>query len=246
MAMRRSGERPWIYGHRGASARAPENTIRSFALALEEGADGVELDVRRAGCGTVVVVHDPDLARVSGHTIIVARHTVEELGAFDVGAGERVPRLDDVIDLVRGRDRRINVELKGDVPDKLETCRALARLLARRSGRDREGILLSSFRPEMLTAMRFLGAGLPVGFLFDRENTGAVRGALLRRALRPDGEHPQHALATEPAISRWHARGQYVHAWTVNDPERAKELSALGIDGLITNDVKTLVEALGE
>lgn len=242
--MLRSGTRPWIYGHRGASARAPENTLRAFALALDEGADGVELDIRIAGDETVVVVHDPDLARVSGHTIIVAKHSVRELAAHDVGSGERVPRLDDVIDLVRGRDRVINVELKGDVPDKLATCRALARLLARRSSRDREGLFLSSFRPEMLQAMRVLGSSVPVGFLFDRENTGMVRAALLRRALRPEGQHPHHSLATGEAIARWHRRGQFVNAWTVNEPARAKQLDALGIDGLITNDVKGILEAL--
>jgi glycerophosphoryl diester phosphodiesterase len=243
--MFRREERPWVYGHRGASARAPENTMRSFALALDEGADGVELDIRLAGCGTVVVVHDPDLARVSGQKIVVAKHSVAELLAYDVGSGERVPRLDDVIDLVRGRARTINVELKGDVPDKLAVCRALARMLARRSERDRAGLFLSSFRPEMLAAMRALGCRLPVGFLFDLENTGRVRAALLRRALRPDGEHPHHSLATAESIARWHGRGQFVNAWTVNEPQRARELAAIGVDGLITNDVRGTLEALG-
>jgi glycerophosphoryl diester phosphodiesterase len=242
--MHRSGRRAWVFGHRGASARAPENTMRSFAMALDEGADGVELDVRLAGCGTVVVAHDPDLSRVAGAPAVVARHTVQELAAFDVGGGERIPTLDDVIDLVRGRDGRINIELKGDVPSRLATCRALAKLLARRSSPDRAGLFLSSFRPEMLTAMRALGAGLPVGFLFDRENTGMVRAALLRRALRPDGEHPHHPLATEEAIARWHARGQFVHAWTVNDPAAARRLDANGVDALITNDPRGILEAL--
>jgi glycerophosphoryl diester phosphodiesterase len=218
--------------------------MRAFALALEEGADGVELDVRTTADAIVMVVHDPDLARVAGPKIVVARHRADELAAYDIGAGERVPRLDDVIDLVRGKDKRINVEMKGDVPDKIATCRALARLLARRSARDREGLFLSSFRPEMLAAMRLFGAGLPVGFLFDRENTGAIRAALLRRALRPDGEHPHHSLATEEAIARWHRRGQFVHAWTVNEPSRAKELDAIGIDALITNDVRGIRLAL--
>ncbi len=167
-----------------------------------------------------------------------------ELAAYDVGAGERVPRLDDVLDLLRSRDRRINVEMKGNVPDKLAACRAVARLLARRSERDRAGVLVSSFRPEMLAALRALGAKVPVGFLFDRENTGMVRAALLRRALRPDGEHPHHELATPEAIDRWHRRGQYVHAWTVNDPARAKDLDESGIDGIITNDVRGTLEAL--
>ena len=66
LALRRpKGKRPWVLGHRGARHAAPENTLRAFDLALREGAEGVELDVRLDGSGRVVVLHDPDLSRVS-------------------------------------------------------------------------------------------------------------------------------------------------------------------------------------
>lgn len=244
--MRRRAERPWIYGHRGASARAPENSLRGFALALDEGADGVELDVREAGDGTVVVSHDPTLERVAKNPTVVAASSVRTLAGIDLGGGEHVPTLDAAIDLVRGRDARLNVEVKGDVPDRMQLCRAVVRLLARRSTRDREGILVSSFRPEMLAAIRFAGAGVPIAFLFDEENTGMFRARVLARALRPDGMHPKHTLALPERIRRWQARGCFVGAWTVDEPARARALAQAGIDALITNDPRGIVAALGD
>lgn len=242
--MHRRTERPWIYGHRGASARAPENTMRAFALALDEGADGVELDVRDAQDATVVVCHDPTLERVAKRSTVVAASSARDLARVDLGAGEGVPSLDDVLDLVRGRARLVNVEVKGDVPDRLRLCRAVARLLRRRSPGERDGILVSSFRPEMLAALRLAGAGVPMAFLFDEKNTGRARARVLARVFRPDGMHPQHPLATDQAIGRWHRRGCFVGAWTVDDPERARTLSRAGIDAIITNDPRGILAAL--
>jgi glycerophosphoryl diester phosphodiesterase len=243
--MHRAAERPWVFGHRGASARAPENTLKSFALALDEGADGVELDVRDAADGTVVVVHDPTLERVAKRPTVVARTSARELATIDVGGGQTVSALDTVIDLVRGRGGLLNVEVKGDVPDRLRLCRAVARLLSRRNDVEREGILVSSFRPEMLAAMRLAGARVPMAFLFDRKNTGILRARALARVFRPDGMHPQEDLVDDAKIAHWHARGCFVGTWTVDDPDRARALARGGIDALITNDPRGILAALG-
>lgn len=220
--------------------------MRSFALALDEGADGVELDVRDAADGTVVVSHDPTLERVGKDPTVVASASVARLSEIDLGDGERVPTLDAVIDLVRGRGALLNVEVKGDVPNRLRLCRAVSHLLSRRSAGDRDGILVSSFRPEMLTAIRLTGAKVPMAFLFDAENTGWLRARALARVFRPDGMHPQRKLVTEPRIARWHARGCFVGAWTVDDPDEARSLAKAGIDALITNDPRGIVAALAE
>ncbi|HVR20693.1 MAG TPA: glycerophosphodiester phosphodiesterase family protein, partial [Polyangiaceae bacterium] len=106
-----------MLGHRGARESAPENSQRAFALALDEGADGVELDVRLDGDGRVIVLHDAELARVSHGS---ETRAAEELGAaelarVDLGGGERVPLLVDVLRAFRERGARVNVELKRDV-----------------------------------------------------------------------------------------------------------------------------------
>src|SRR5690606_17008347 len=96
----RPAMRTFVYAHRGANRRAPENTLRAFALAIEEGADGVELDVRTCADGTVVVAHDPHLGRVGERAAWIAMLPWERVRAVRLGDGERVPLLDEAIDLV--------------------------------------------------------------------------------------------------------------------------------------------------
>lgn len=229
-----------LWAHRGASAHAPENTAAAFARAIADGADGVELDVRTAGCGTVVVAHDPGLERVAHRAGEVAALTARELAEVElVGAGTTtrgIPTLDTTLDQVLGAGLSLNVEIKGDVPDRVALSRAVAAVLARRRPAEREAIVVSSFRPEILVAFRAAGLGIPVGFLFDAENTGRYRAAALVRALRPDGVHPQYRLADRASIVAWHARGYFVNVWTVDDESRVRALAADGVDGLITND----------
>ena len=115
--LRAEGKRPLVFGHRGARHAAPENTMMAFELALTEGADGVELDVRLDGDGRVIVLHDTTLARVSEdrETRSAEAMTAAELSRVDVGRGERVPLLKDVLAWSLERQARVNVELKRDV-----------------------------------------------------------------------------------------------------------------------------------
>jgi glycerophosphoryl diester phosphodiesterase len=240
-----------VWAHRGASAHAPENTAAAFSRAIADRADGVELDVRDAACGTVVVAHDPTLDRVAGRPGEVARLTAQELSDIrvaDAGSPDGVPgfpTLDAAIDQIVGAGLHLNVELKGDVPDRLRLSRLVAAVLRRRRAAEREAILISSFRPEILVAVRGFGAGVPVGFLFDAEHTGLVRAEALWRAIRADGVHPQHRLATRGAIAAWKRAGLFVTAWTVEDEERVRILARDGVDGVITNDPARTRRALG-
>ena len=81
-----AGRRPIILGHRGASADAPENTLAAFRLAIEQGADGIELDVWRCGSGEVVVHHDADTSRTAGMARRVSSTSWAELRCLDVGS----------------------------------------------------------------------------------------------------------------------------------------------------------------
>jgi glycerophosphoryl diester phosphodiesterase len=242
-SLRAQAGRPFVYAHRGASARAPENTQRAFALALDEGADGIELDVRLARDGVVVVAHDPDLRRRAGRPERIAELDARTLRAIDVG-GDVIPALDEVLDAVVPRGALVNVEVKGDVPDRPALVRAVARLLARRSARERDAVWISSFRPDVLLALRALGVRVPLAFLYDAEHTGPRCAALLRHVVRPDGLHPHHGLVGPATVTRMHRRGLFVNAWTVDAPDRARALARAGIDGVITNDPAGLRAAL--
>src|SRR6266508_1336124 len=94
--------RPRTVGHRGASALAPENTLRAIELAISSRLDMVEVDVHLSRDGEVVVIHDADVQRAARREAVV-RLTADELAAVDLGEGQGVPRLVDVFALARGR-----------------------------------------------------------------------------------------------------------------------------------------------
>src|SRR4051812_42345932 len=144
--LRPAGARPFVLGHRGARHAAPENTLAAFELARKEGADGVELDVRLDGSGRVIVLHDPRLTRVTQGRD--TRHAEDipqgELDRLDVGQGERVPLLADVLEWAREHDQRVNVELKSDVRQRALLLRAVADVIR---GRALPPLIFSSFHP---------------------------------------------------------------------------------------------------
>jgi glycerophosphoryl diester phosphodiesterase len=155
-----------------------------------------------------------------------------------------IPTLDAAIDRIVSGGLRLNIEIKGDVPDRLRLARGVSALLARRSDAERAQVIVSSFRPEILLAVRAGPARVPTAFLFDAENTGRYRAAALVRAIRPDGLHPQYRLADRASVSGWKRRGFFVNVWTVDDEERLRILAAHGVDGVITNDPRRARRAL--
>src|SRR5512147_906066 len=150
--------RPLVLGHRGASADAPENTLAAFRLALEQGADGVELDAWRCASGEVVVFHDQDARRLAGSPLRVERASLPELQALDVGAwkgerfrGERIPRLEEALEVLGAAV--VNVELKSaHPPGDPRLALAVARILRSRGAVERA--LVSSFDWTLLAAFR--------------------------------------------------------------------------------------------
>jgi glycerophosphoryl diester phosphodiesterase len=228
--------RPLVYGHRGTRRGAPENTLLAMRRALEQGADGVELDVRLCKSGEVIVLHDPDLQRVAGAAVVAAEATLGELLQHDLGQGQRVPLLDQALELVLGAGRVLNVELKDDVPEPEALAAAVAeRLLAQRP-KARQRVLCSSFSAELCQALRAALTSASVALLFARERKRPPMGSL--------AVHPQHALADAESIAQWHSQGLLVNAWTVNDAESARALAQAGIDGIITDDVPLVLGAL--
>lgn len=229
------GSPPLIYGHRGVRGAAPENTMAAFALAAEQGADGIELDVRLAGSGELVVAHDPTLARATGgsDTRNVADLSYFDLSRVDVGEGERVPRLAEVLAFARARRLRINVEMKRDVPDRMAVVRATARIV--RTVPDApKYVLVSSFDPVMLAAFGLLLPAIPRAFVFEAANRW-LRSGWPTFPLRAAAVHPERTLVSPEAARAWRSRELLVNVWTVNDAEEARDLAACGVDGLITD-----------
>jgi len=241
-------DRPLVLGHRGASADYPENTLLAFRKAMEEGADGVELDVMRCATGEVVVVHDDDLGRVTGQKpstgLLVRRAALADLRGFDIGAGQRVPLLSEVLEEL-GKVALINVELK---PPEVKRARDYAKLLPddglaeataqvlARAGRPPGKTLVSSFDPFSLRRFhQSAGRDIPLGLLFHRDQALPLREAWPACLLPISAVHPDVALVDAVSMRTWRQKGYAVHVWTVDDPREVAALRALGVDALITN-----------
>ncbi len=232
--------RPRVYGHRGVRGPVPENTMRAFARARDEGADGIELDVRPTLDGEIVVHHDPDLRRTTGG--FDSRHVADlsraELARIDLGDGERIPTLAQVLEWIASTELLLNLEIKRDVPDRPKLVRAVARTLARAS-LARERCLVSSFDPFMLAPLALLLPGVTRALLF-HAGQAHLHPWTWARYGPWQAVHPEHVMLSAPP----QVRGRIVNAWTVNDPVRARALAALGVDGLITDRPADILRAL--
>lgn len=211
-----------IIAHRGASAAVAENTLPAFRRAVEMGADGIELDVRRTRDDRLVVHHDPRLA--DGRVIRNTRRG---------DLPEQVPDLDAALDACGGAF--VNIEIKNDPhepdfdPTDWVAHRTVAALERRGAGPQ---WLVSSFRFETIARCRVLSPRIRTAWLV---NTADV--AVLRRVA--DGGHgavhPWVTGLTEEFVRASHAAGLAVNTWTCNDPEDIGRLLRWGVDGICTD-----------
>lgn len=195
--------RPFIIGHRGASAHAPENTLAAFRLAQSQGADGIELDVKRCASGDVVVMHDPSFKRTTGAAGMVHEWTLTDLRTLDAGKGERVPTLDEVFETI-GPDLLVNVEVTNyTTPD--DGLEPLVVAVIRRHA-IAERIVFSSFHPLVLRRLAALAPDIPRGFLYDDEAPFDVNQAFNDPLMPHEFRHPRHTLVTLEMVADLCAR----------------------------------------
>ena len=226
-----------IWAHRGASAYAPENSLAAFKLAVEQGADGIELDVQLTADGELVVCHDETIDRTSTGTGAIVDLTLKQLRQYDFSAGyegaiTRIPTLDEVFDLLDGTEVTLNIELKDSVEPYPGMAQTVVNLVLERGWEER--VVISSFNHVSIAEMSAKHVGIPLGVLyegplFEPWNYAERIGA---QALHPSG----YALLIQPeTVALAHERGLAVNVWTINDPEHARLCEAIGVDAIITN-----------
>jgi glycerophosphoryl diester phosphodiesterase len=228
--------RPRLVGHRGASALAPENTLRAVELAIAAGLDLVEVDVHLSRDGALMVIHDADLRRMAGRSAAVAALTADELARVDVGAGQGVPRLVDVFALARGRIG-VYVELKGE-----RTGAALGALV-RDGGAEGVEVIGGSFEVALVAELTRVTRDVPRSILF-RETTAAAMKAACE-SVGATYAHPCFRPLERPLVDELHAAGLLVMAPHTNDPVEARDFAAAGIDVLATDDPGVLTSLRG-
>lgn len=241
---------PRILGHRGARLLAPENTLPGFRAAISEGADGVELDVRRTADQVLVCLHDAGLGRTTNGRGPVREHTLAEVRRLDAGGSPRrnghhggqesirVPTLTEALDSLPS-NALVDVEVKcrGQGPDgPAQVADLLAATLEGRLDRDR--VLVSSFSRKLVAAAVPALEGISVGLIssalvpLGRALRGAeLCGCSVLAAQASAYFGPMAKLAAARAVDA----GFQLLAWTVDDPETARRLADLGV-GVIVSD----------
>jgi glycerophosphoryl diester phosphodiesterase len=236
---------PRVIGHRGAAGSAPENTLASFARAAEMGVPWVELDVQLTRDGVPVVFHDDRLERTTDGGGRLVDASLAEVRRLDAGrwfgpafAGEPVPLLADALRRISGLGLAVNIEVKAD--ELRGPATAAAGLAVAKSvwPSDTPSPLVSSFaRSALATAAEtapawprgLLVAGWPDDWQEAVEQLGCV-------ALNAD-----HQQLTASRVASVKAAGVGLLAYTVNDPERARQLWQWGVDGVFTDRPELLL-----
>lgn len=239
---RRRKERALVYGHRGARARAPENTLEAFDLALREGADGVEFDVRMSGDGELVIHHDALLSLGNGRFAELSQLSLAQLRRLSSRTSAPMPTLDDVLDWHAEHPCLLNVELKGDVPNRAWLARQAARAIRARGA---SGLLISSFYPELVFRSARLLPDVPVALLLEPQGPGRHASFAVRYPwFGAVGVHPERRMLSAAYFRALAHTGAIVNTWTVNDPSEAIALSELGVDGIVTDRPLEILAAL--
>ncbi len=232
--------------HRGASRYAPENTLAAFHLALEHGAPAVECDVQRTTDGHLVIIHDQTVSRTTDGRGPVGDYTLEDLRRLDAGrwfapefAGERIPLLDEVLEVIRGR-ALLKLEIKNG-PVFYDGIERQVLDALRRHGVE-DDVLLMSFDHASMRTVRTLSARVATGVLYAAR---LIDGPAAARAADADALCVQWGFATEDVVAQAHAAGLGLFVWTVDDEAAVRRCLAYGVDGITSNDTRLLGRVLG-
>ena len=247
-----SGQKPRLFAHRGASARAPENTLEAFRRAREQGASYLELDVHLSADSELAVIHDSSVSRTTGRRGRVENMSLAELRKLDAGfkftmdhgrtfpyrgKALRIPTLGEVLDAFP--DMWITVEIK---PTRAGVAEALAQVL--RSHHAEERVIVASHDHGLLSKFREAAPSVATSFSKDevQELLLRLRGGTMD-GYRPPGvafQVPEYKglrrVVSKPVIDAVHRLGVEVHVWTVNEPVHIARLLSWGVDGIMTDD----------
>jgi len=244
------GPRPYVFGHRGAAGLAPENTLPSFALGIELGADILELDVHGTRDGAIVVFHDPTLERTTNGTGLVKDHSLAQLQGLDAGYhftrdgrdfpyrghGVRIATFEEL--LRRHPTMRCNVEVKQAEP---AIAPEVIALLRRLGAADR--VLLAAEHGEIMDDIRRQDSDIITSFSAPEvvDFIGRVQQGNLANyhpagcALQIPPRFGDIELATPAILAAAHGLGIEMHIWTINQSDEMAALLDLGVDGIISD-----------
>ena len=241
---------PIIFAHRGASAHAPENTLAAFDLAVEQGADGIELDVKLSSDGHVVVIHDPTVDRTTGAHGQVKDMSLDELRDLNAGSffseqfhDVKIPTLEEVFESL-GNKVLINIELTNYTTRYDHLVESVC-MLVKRFG-FQKNVLFSSFLGANLAKARSYLPNVPTGLLALPGILGAWHRSFGFAFGKYDALHPNIQNVTQQHIYFVHRLNRRIHVWTVNEEQDMHRLFKWGVDAIFTDDPQLAVKVRGE
>lgn len=215
------------FAHRGARGHAPENTLASFAKAIELGAQWIELDVQEVE-GRLVVFHDERLERTTNAAGYLRAQSITYLRGLDAGDGEKIPFLEEVFELI-GNKVGLNIELKSP-----QTAEVLAQVLKQRfpDSLPVERLLVSSFDQHELAHFRNLLPAIPRALLLVGIPLDLAAAA---EAQNCKAVHPSLEFVNQEFVDDAHRRGLKVHVFTVNYPDDIERMFKMKVDGVFSD-----------
>ncbi|MFX1489192.1 MAG: glycerophosphodiester phosphodiesterase [Promethearchaeota archaeon] len=236
--------KPLIFAHRGASNIAPENTLKAFKKAIELNADYIEFDIHQSKDSEIIVMHDSNTFRTTGHFGFIKNMTLEELKQLDCGDGERIPTIKELIQITKDKIN-LNCEIKSrGIAENLVEILRRADLI--------DNTIISSFKHEELLKVQKLEPRLKLASLHP-SRVGWIRSWLSRRKLLKTAIknkfyaiNPFHKLLNEKLIIKAHKYNIKIFPWTVNSDSAIKRVTKLGVDGIITNKIFRVKEILNQ
>jgi glycerophosphoryl diester phosphodiesterase len=234
---------PVVSGHRGASGLAPENTMAAVRKAMQLGATMTEIDVHLTKDGHVVLMHDDSLHRTTNGRGLVAEKTVDEIKKMDAGswfdkayAGEPVPTLDEVMDLVRGK-MKLNIEIKisGLEPDIAERTIAVIH-----ENEFSDQCVITSFDRATIEKVKVLAPDIRTGWIFSKIPGPEIFGGTWEVL------SVNYKSVTPEFMEKARAANKQVYVWTVNKPAIMKRMIQLGVDAILTDYPDRLIEVLDQ
>jgi glycerophosphoryl diester phosphodiesterase len=230
--------RPLLGGHRGNPAEHPENTMRSFRSAIALGCDLIECDVHLSSDGRLVVIHDHTLDRTTNGTGLVRDYTAAELRKLDAGDGEKIPLLQEVIELAIGKVGLV-IELK-NLPPLYPGLEEKLIAMLRQLGALQECAAVS-FNHAAIHELRKVEPSLQLGIL---EGARPLHPATMLRETGADVYSPHWGASDPQVVKEVHAAGGAVAVWPVDDEAAIAWCKYSRPDSIFTNRPKEVGPAL--
>ena len=243
------GGRTLVIAHRGFSGRAPENTVAAISEAIAIGADMAEIDVTLTADNRVVVIHDETLQRTTNGSGNVAEHDFDEIRSLDAGswfapqfAGEKVPTLGEVLDLVKGQIL-LNVEIKSEAVGRGISDKVAAAIKERGMT---DQVIVSSFSPTALEQMRAVAPEIRTAVLYNKELQRGQDPVEIVRGLGASAFNIRGSRLKAKMLRSCREQRIPVGVYTVDKPRKMKQWVKKGIDAIFTNHPDRLLELLEE